>query len=323
MIPQLLTAIVLSGLAGLEPPKKRVEPLTFAAPGKDWALAFELKGYSVDQNEVDRASGRRYVMGSSAKSGIALSFWIEKAERAGDSKVCRDVYWSKEKTRPEKLTHVRQFEFGDVAIVTYWMELDRFPMPQRSAHAYLAHEDRWIDVHVSIMSDDPKDDQKISDLLKTIHIVKSKAAGNAETNELFVKANALNRARKFDEAAKAYQTVLDLEKKKRTLEKDFWHVLIDNLGIAYGICGDLEKSKEVLEYGIKENPTYPLFHYNLACCFAEMNQLDEAIAALKQAYKYKANMIKGETLPDPRKDDSFKKYLKNKKFTDALREFEK
>src|ERR1043166_8147844 len=62
-----------------------------------------------------------------------------------------------------------------------------------------------------------------------------------------------------------YQKALDLEKKERKLEKKFWIVLVDNLGMSYDMTGDKKPTKAVFEYGIKEEPTYPLFYYNMAC----------------------------------------------------------
>jgi hypothetical protein len=39
---------------------------------------------------------------------------------------------------------------------------------------------------------------------------------------------------------------------------------------------------------------------------------------LRLAYKYKANMIEGESFPDPLQDDSFRKFVNDKKFVDAV-----
>src|SRR5215831_4603693 len=47
----------------------------------------------------------------------------------------------------------------------------------------------------------------------------------------------------FPSAATSYQKALDLEKKKRTLSKDYFLVLVDNLGMSYGISGKLDKAK--------------------------------------------------------------------------------
>ncbi len=117
-----------------------------------------------------------------------------------------------------------------------------------------------------------------------------------------------------------YQKALDLEKKERKLNKAIWLVLVDNLGMAYGITGDIKKSMEVLEYGIKEEPTYPMFYYNMACGYGELDDEDNAIKYLRPAFKYKDNMIEGERLPNPETDSSFQRLMKRDIFRKALAE---
>jgi tetratricopeptide (TPR) repeat protein len=99
-----------------------------------------------------------------------------------------------------------------------------------------------------------------------------------------------------------------------------WRALVDSLGMAYGITGDLKTAKATFDYGVSKDPTYPMFHYNLACTFAEMNERDQAIAALKHAFTMKASRNPGEAMPNPAKDSSFARYLKDKAFIAALEE---
>jgi tetratricopeptide (TPR) repeat protein len=124
----------------------------------------------------------------------------------------------------------------------------------------------------------------------------------------------------FEKAILPYQKALDLEKKERKLEKKLWIVLVDNLGMAYGITGDIKNSMSVLEYGIKEEPTYPLFYYNMACGYGELGDEDNAIKFLRPAFKYRANMLEGEHFPDPMTDSSFEKFRDNEKFRSAVEE---
>jgi tetratricopeptide (TPR) repeat protein len=124
----------------------------------------------------------------------------------------------------------------------------------------------------------------------------------------------------FKSAIAPYQEALNREKAKRTLGQTHWRVLVDNLGQAYGISGDLKKAKATLEYGISKDPKYPMFHYNLACTYAEMNDVDSAINSLRKAYENKQNMNKGDRFPNPWTDNSLKKLVDNDKFNNALME---
>lgn len=134
-----------------------------------------------------------------------------------------------------------------------------------------------------------------------------------EGNELFYK-------KKYKEATEPYQKALDLEKVNPQLSKDFWHITIDNLSIAYGISGDLEKAQKTIDYGISKDPDYPLFYYNMADIYGEKNDEDNAIAYLKKAYERKANLIPGEKIPNPETDDSFRNLMKSEKFQRAVKE---
>lgn len=129
--------------------------------------------------------------------------------------------------------------------------------------------------------------------------------------------------RNFAGAIGPYQKALDLEKKDPKLNKTLWRVLIDNLGMSYGITGDLEKARETFEYGISKDDEYPMFYYNMACTYGEMGDEDKAIEYLRGAFERRENMIEGEHFPEPATDSSFKKFMKSEKFLSALAEMKK
>ena len=147
--------------------------------------------------------------------------------------------------------------------------------------------------------------------------------GDPETRKLMEDASRFFLAGDYKKAIPPYQQALDREKQNRTLSEALWRVLIDNLGMAYGISGDLKKAKATFEYGLSKDPKYPMFHYNMACTYAEMDDVDNAILYLRQAFQFKQNMIKGERFPDPRSDSSFQRFMNNEKFVSALREMDK
>ena len=83
--------------------------------------------------------------------------------------------------------------------------------------------------------------------------------------------------------------------------------LTDQLSMSYGISGDIKKSRAVNEAAIARDPLYPIYYYNLACADAEEGNATAARAHLEQAFARRANILKGETMPDPTKDDSILK----------------
>ncbi|MBP7865168.1 MAG: tetratricopeptide repeat protein [Acidobacteria bacterium] len=108
---------------------------------------------------------------------------------------------------------------------------------------------------------------------------------------------------------------------KPRLEKKFWLASVDCLGMSLGLSGDLKGAREVYEKALKQAPDYPNFYYCLACCHAEEGRLTETLENLRLALKYKANVLEGETLPDPARDSSFQKYLTQPEFRKLLEEW--
>ena len=124
----------------------------------------------------------------------------------------------------------------------------------------------------------------------------------------------------YEKAIGPYQKALDLEKENPTLDKTIWKVLVDNLGMSYGISGNLDKAKDIFEYGISKDADYPMFYYNMACTYGEKKDMDKAIEYLKLAFDRRENMIQGEEMPDPATDSSFERFMNNEKFKAALKE---
>jgi tetratricopeptide (TPR) repeat protein len=182
-----------------------------------------------------------------------------------------------------------------------------------------------VDIHLSKVTYSPRDDKIFSDILQSTYIVNptTPASPDAANGSLadWSKGGALFKNGDYANAIEPYQRALAREKKVRQLTPEYLRVLIDNLGMAYGITGKLDAAEEVFRYGLSIEPTYPLFHYNLACVYAERNDVDNAMKYLTSAFQYKANLIAGEKMPDPHADDSFQRFMKNEKFRKLIDSF--
>jgi tetratricopeptide (TPR) repeat protein len=121
----------------------------------------------------------------------------------------------------------------------------------------------------------------------------------------------------FKDAAPVFEVALQKLDKDETpdLDKKMWRrVATDNAGMAYGISGNLTKARAIFEGAIKTDPDYPIYYYNLACTDAEEGKLADARKNLELAFARKANVLPGESLPDPRTDDSFLPHKSNLEF---------
>lgn len=145
-------------------------------------------------------------------------------------------------------------------------------------------------------------------------------SSDSASTDLFKQGGVAYLKGDYANAIKYFRMLFDREKENPTLSKVYWYVLIDNLGMAYGISGKLDNAEEIFKYGISKDSTYPLFYYSLACTYAEREDMDHCITYLKTAFRFKDNMLAGETFPDPMLDDSFQRFAKNQDFVNAVKE---
>ncbi len=128
-------------------------------------------------------------------------------------------------------------------------------------------------------------------------------------------AQILYRSQAYKAAAPIFQQALTMLKDDKNKDQKTWRrVINDQAGMSYGMAGDIPKARALFEAAIVEDPEYPMYYYNLACADAEEKKLADAHTHLEQAFFRKANVISGETMPDPTKDDSFLPYRSNKEF---------
>jgi hypothetical protein len=132
-------------------------------------------------------------------------------------------------------------------------------------------------------------------------------------NDVFQYAQILYDNHTYQAAAPIFEQAL--AKLNDVNDQTKWRrVATDQAGMAYGLAGDIPKARALFNGAIAKDPGYPMYYYNLACADAEEKKLADARSHLQQAFARKANVIQGETMPDPTKDDSFLPYRDNKDF---------
>jgi len=135
--------------------------------------------------------------------------------------------------------------------------------------------------------------------------------------DVFPYAQILYRDQRYKEAAPPFEASLAKLAEARD-QTNMRCVATDQAGMAYGISADTKKARALFEAAIAKDPDYPLYYYNLACGDAQENRRADARTHLQPALERKANVIPGETLPDPAKDDSFLPYRNNKGFWEFI-----
>lgn len=130
---------------------------------------------------------------------------------------------------------------------------------------------------------------------------------------------ALFRQEKYAASVVPYEKARELEKSGSKLSLEQHRILTDQLAMAYGISGSLRKARVLLEDAIHQDPEYPLNYYNLACSYADEGDKEKVLSNLTLAFQRKDHVLKGEHMPDPRSDSSFRKYVQDEDFIKLMK----
>jgi tetratricopeptide (TPR) repeat protein len=304
-------------------------------PGVKGILEFDV-GPTTFETRV-RPDGKEVQLRAFGRAdGLEITAFLQRVTFPASAEKCRDEWWPGTKKGPFQRDDLQETMIKDgIARVEFIVpEFKGIKVRQKNLHAYLGGGDLCSEIHLTKAGFNP-DDQKLFELFLANVKLFPDASPSVEEAQAPVPADGHDSTyyigegskfylqRNYVEAADAYRKALDMEKQKRTLSNDNFRVLVDNLGMSYGIGGKLSQAKATFEYGLTQDPEYPMFYYNLACTYGEMARMNDSLAQLRLAYKYKSNMIEGETLPDPLKDDSFRYFVDKDEFVKALREMQK
>lgn len=294
-----------------------------AYPGKTWAVEINAPDSKTEIDEM-KSDGRRYFFATSPQTGLEVSITLERDPKGADSKTCPDYLRGLVQHNSSLgIQNVQYTNVGSLSVAEYLVPSFRdAPIQQQNMFACTAREDVYVDIHLSKVKFKPEDEALFDAALKSfafVSVTPAPAIAGQETTEhdsqyYMGVGSRFYMQQNYKAAIGPYQKALDLEKQNPKLTKTLWLVLVDNLGMAYGITGDLDHAETTFNYGLSKDSTYPMFYYNLACTFAERNKMDRTMDFLKKAFSYKANVIPGEQMPDPHVDDSFQRFMKNAEF---------
>ena len=295
--------------------------LVLTVPEEPAALKVDLLNLQVKGNDLRQdLSGRRLQAGN--KLGWEFSSFLYPRGTPSNSKELRESMLENQRKGAEKagykLEQVKQYERGPIAMLEYNIETFKgAPVHQKNVFGYLISGSLGLDFHLSKIAFQSEDQKFMDSFVGGISLLENY---EPDSKTQFGYGSIYYLQRNWPKAITHLQKALDAERRKATLAPDEWRVLVDNLGMAYGISGDLAKSKSTFEYGIAADPRYPMFHYNMACYYGESNDMDHALQELKAAFDNRSHVIAGEGMPDPRQDDSFRNFLKDPKFQTATQQ---
>jgi len=143
-LEMLRTATVIKGAAGAAganaPAAANVVRVT--SPDGKWALVFDLP--DAQPADTDRSDDGKSTQLKTLAGQVICSAFIEPATKAGDAKVVRAFYWSKERQAPLQYSNIKMLGDDKLAILEYTVD-----GTDPNIHGYLVHEGTWIDIHLS------------------------------------------------------------------------------------------------------------------------------------------------------------------------------
>ncbi len=292
-----------------------------AWPGKGLGLSIDLSGFKFDIDQI-KPDGRRYLMANHPTTGLVVSVTLEKVAGQASRDGCSTHLQRLKNQPPVSIGQDAKLgTIGQMPTLEYtFREFQGIRLEQKNVRARLAQENVYADLHLSKVHYTAKDESLFRAVLEKVQFkhadgVQTSSAAGQSSMQLFRAGSAYYLQSKYSQAIPFYQKAYDLEKQQRQLDQTLWRVLVDNLGMAYGMTGRIKEAKSIFEEGIRADPTYPMFHYNLACTFAELNDMENAMRSLNTAFANRKNQNAGEQgMPDPRQDSSFQPFMKNDVF---------
>jgi FOG: TPR repeat len=271
--------------------------------GKPWAVAVKITGYRILIDGV-KPDGRRYFFATNASTSMTLSVTLEMVSGEATGQGCLTHL---ENIAQQSSAHINRNVMHDEI---QQMPVIEYVIPemhgQREGPLHLfacaGKENVYADIHISKTGFKTGDESLLRDMLNSLHIV---SADTADSLDHFQAGSAPYLQGKYSQAIPHYEQALALERSNPRLDKSLWRLLIDNLGMAFGMTGDIPRAKSTFEYGLSQDPANSMFHYNLARMHAGMNDREKAMQSLHRAFQNSLPRKAGESLPDPRQDRFF------------------
>lgn len=249
---------------------------------------------------------------------------VRQVPFAATSESCKADLWPKMKQEVfTKTEDLRESSGGGVSHVEYTF---KGAQDTKSRHllAYWGAGNLCAEVHLVKANFTQQDEKAFEQVISSVRMdanksgLKGSEEGTENSSVLMAEGTELYAQANYGRALPFYQGAFDLERKTRTFDKDLFLDLTSRLAFCYRLSGNLVKARETLEYGLLQDPEYPLFHYDMACVEAQMGKMDETLGQLREAYKYRRNASPGQMPPDPTEDSCFQKFANDPRFATTV-----
>ena len=288
--------------------------------------------------------GREYTLtilpdfGTRKRDFFFLKVALSPAKAAGEAVEVR-TQGLKLLSKRERVRGLKTWERGQAAAASYRLEFELPTMGAlpgnavipsfaptigndlRTAQAVLVKDGVWISVGLITRSLGEREVDFFNSLLDSLKFTDTSAPSTSF--DFYHKGRILYLSRNYRRASEALAAALELEKRERRLDRASWRGLVINLVDAHAAARDYERAKEILDFGIAEDPTNPAFYLALAHYHALRDDLDGVIASLEKVYLNREKGPRAAAPPDPEINPAFERYRKNERFRKAVKAMKK
>lgn len=291
-----------TGLAGEIPHQRSI-----ALIDKAWAVRLDMTGYRIQADGV-KPDSRRYLLATNDAVAVQLSVTLEAVSGQATEQGClaqlNRIARTAAAPSPSGPTRI---EINQVPVFEYLLrETGGQGTDRLHLFACASKENVYTDIHLTQSGSTTGDGSHLRTVLESFSIV---AAAQAGSLDYFRAGSAPYLQGQFKQAIRQYERAVALEQANPILSKALWRLLVHNLGGAYRRTGDFARAKTTIEYGLSQEPTNPFFHYDLARTYAGMNERDRAMQSLHDAFLHFRLSHERESMPDPRQDVSFGRFM--------------
>lgn len=317
-------------------------------PGKDWSVDVSVAPFT-NTLEDSLKDGTGYLFVATLNRDnpavgriLMLIIRVEAAKDKGSDRDVRDsAVKMLKKSEGVDAASVKPFEYKQIPVIKYAhtnpLAQFYFPYPgppgawksaARGMEAFFVKDDVLITFRLNALALKKEDEQLFYAMLDSVKFTDT--SNPVSSFDYYHKGKTLIRQKQYEQAAEHLHAALALEQKQRQLDDADWRKLIGHLLDIYAATGNRARVKELLDYGVSHDPTFPTFHLGLAIYYASLNDVDASIASLEKAYLYgkteRQSLLRfgpSSFWFDPMTHPAFEPFRKNEKFRKAVKAMKK
>jgi hypothetical protein len=312
----ICTAVMFRASTGaaqqLQSPVDASGHFQLALPDRNGAFEWDAPGYEVAQMTVKPGSREIGVRGMNKEAKLMFIAFIFAVDDPVDARTCRaeDITAN---TQDPDITVTGKMEVTAATIripVVEYARKDASGEAHDAVAAFLGAGRTCASIEFTGEEPVHMNNPALTPIFSSMRFVPGYAP---QFKDVFLYGMISYEKQDFKNAAPYLEQAIGLA--AGTTEPFKWlRVATDNAGMAYGISGNTKAARNIFQAAIAKDPDYPMYYYNLACADASEKNLEAAKKHLQQAFERKANVIAGESLPDPKTDDSFTPYKADAEF---------